>query len=171
LLAATTEGDEVAFAVLVTRFQDLVVRTALRVTRSRDDAEDAAQQTWLSLFEHAAQIQSPEALPGWLTTTVRREGLRLVSRRERTLPLDVAALAQVPDPGDGPDLQAERHETAQQVNQALDQLPLSAAQLLVQLVGLARPYAEVSRELGRPMGSLGPLRARYLRQLSDLLDG
>jgi len=169
LLAAVRAGDGVAFADLMCRFRPVVLRSALRVTSNLDDAEDAAQQTWLRLWQHADQVQQPDALPGWLATTARREALRIATQRTTPGPLDLTALERLRDPSDEPDVLAERRETVEQVARALARMPAPAAQLLLQLVGHGRPYAEVSRELGRPQGSLGPLRARYLRQLSIAL--
>ena len=43
------------------------------------------QNTWLRLLENLTKIDNPEALPGWLATTARREALGILRRRGRTV--------------------------------------------------------------------------------------
>jgi RNA polymerase sigma factor (sigma-70 family) len=170
LVRAATAGEKAAFAVLVGRYQGLVRGTAFRVTRNVEDAHDVTQQTWLILLRKIDTLKSPESLPAWLATTARREALRLLRERSRNLPLDGLALELLEDPEDSPEEQAERHEMADRVRQALHRLPSQRAHFLVQLVGHKVPYAQASATLGCAQGSLGPLRARYLQQLGTELD-
>lgn len=169
LVRAAGDGDEAALGEIITRYQSLVLATAIRVTGQVEDARDVTQQTWLILMQHVGSIHSPDYLPRWLVTTARREAFRLMAARRRTVSWDEQTMGRVADPGDGPDLQAERRETVERVRAALDRLPRAKAELLVMLVGHGQSYADVAAALGRPIGSLGPLRARYLRHLSVAL--
>jgi RNA polymerase sigma factor (sigma-70 family) len=169
LVEAATRGDARAFAALVARFDDLVFSVALGITHQREDAADVAQQTWLVLLSKIGTVQSGDALPGWLSTTARREALRVVRQRSRNVPLDGNALERLTDPADGPDHHAERRDLAQRVNQALHRLPRQRAAFLVQLVGHERPYVEVAAQFQLSPGSVGRVRARYLRELSEAL--
>src|SRR5436309_2184233 len=81
LVAAAGAGDADAFAALVARFEPLVHKVALDVTRHPEDAAEVVQQTWLVLFYKIKSIRIAEALPGWLRTTARREAFRLLRER------------------------------------------------------------------------------------------
>jgi hypothetical protein len=66
---------------------------------SEHDAADVVQTVWLRLSENLGRMRDPDRLPGWLATTARREGLRLLRRREQ--PADVGshdAASREPDP-------------------------------------------------------------------------
>ena len=58
LMAAARAGDVEAFGSLVRRFQDRVFSVALRLTRNRQTAEDAAQQAFLQAWQ-ARRTESP----------------------------------------------------------------------------------------------------------------
>jgi RNA polymerase sigma factor (sigma-70 family) len=165
LISDARAGDEEAFAAIVARFQSLVHRTAQGVVRDPDDAADVVQQTWLILFRNLGTIENPDALPGWLATTARREAVQVLRRRSRNLRLDEQVLAHLPDTAEGPEAYVVRQDLQERVRLALQQLPRDRALLLLRVVAHDQPYREVADAIGRPLGSLGPLRARYLRQL------
>ena len=77
--AATHDPD--AFAQLVERYSDLVYTTCLRITRDAHDAQDAAQECFLSLARKAGSIHS--SLAGWLHTTARHASLALVKKSRK----------------------------------------------------------------------------------------
>lgn len=169
LVDAAKTSDEQAFAAIVERFEQMVYKTAVRITRDADDAADVVQQTWLVLVRKMDSIQTGQALPGWLSTTARREALRVVRERSRLLAVDQTTLERAEDPSEGPDRQVERRDLVERVNRALHRLPRQRREFLLELVGQRAPYAEMAARFQLAQGSLGPLRARYLRQLADAL--
>jgi RNA polymerase sigma factor (sigma-70 family) len=77
---------EAAFAALVQRHSAMVLRVCRDVTGNCQDAEDAAQVTFLVLARRARSIRRGEALANWLFGTARRVAARLVrdaTRRRR----------------------------------------------------------------------------------------
>jgi RNA polymerase sigma factor (sigma-70 family) len=170
LVAAAQSGSERAFAVLVARFERLVRSAARQVLQEPEDVADVVQHTWLTLFTQIGTIRKPDALPGWLATTARREGLRVRRLRAATLPLNEQALHQLEDTAEDPEAHAVRKDLGRRVHRALEQLPPHKVRLLLHVVAYGQPYAEAARALGRPTGSLGPLRARYLHDLRVALE-
>jgi RNA polymerase sigma factor (sigma-70 family) len=167
LVDAAKSGSGNAFSALVARFERTVYAVAIRITRNPDDAWDVVQQTWLILLRKVGSIHSADALPGWLVTTARREALRLVRERARNLPLEPDVLTAVEDPSDSPETRAEKRDLDARLHQALQHLSERRRDFLIQLVGHRQPYAEVAARFELSPGSLGPLRARYLRELLD----
>lgn len=170
LVAAAQSGSERAFAVLVARFEHLVRFAARRVLQDPEDAADVVQHTWLTLFTQIGTIRKPDALPGWLVTTARREGLRVMRERAATLPVDEQALHHLEDSTEDPEAHAVRKDLGRRVQRALEQLPPHKVVLLLHVVAYGQPYSDAARALGRPRGSLGPLRARYLYDLRVALE-
>lgn len=170
LVADAQSGSEKAFAELVAQFEPLVRSVATKVLPDPDDAADAVQNTWLTLYTHIGTIRVPGALPGWLATTARREALHVIRGRAATLLMNERVLHQFEDSAEGPEAHAIRKDLGQRVRRALEQLPPHKVLLLLHVVAYGQPYSEAARALGRARGSLGPLRARYLHDLRIALE-
>ena len=130
------------------------------------DADDVNQTVWLRLVEHLDTLREPKALPGWLATTARNEGLRAIRRKARDLPVDPEG--GVLDRGEQHDLDEAivQDLRSHALREAMQELPENRRELLYLL--LADPplsYDEISARLGIPKGSIGPTRARALEQL------
>ena len=168
LVTRARAGDQQAWDALVERYAPLVWAICHRYRLSAADAQDAAQSVWLHLVEHLGNLRDPAALPGWLSTTTRRECAKVL--RAASHP---QAVALVPDAGNiGDDqaempeqelLAAERHAT---LREALTHLPPRGRQLFTLLThDPPVPYTQISATLDIPVGSIGPLRRRYLHKL------
>jgi RNA polymerase sigma factor (sigma-70 family) len=165
LLLAAGSGDRLAWEELVLRYTG-VVRSAVSEFRLQEsDAADAVQNTWLRLLVHAATIRDPGRLGGWLSTTARREALAVI-RRSRPEIASESAGDGLPAPGPSPEEVVILAETRAAVRAAADELT-TRRRILVDALFYQSPrtYDEVSRRTGVPIGSIGPTRARTLREL------
>jgi len=171
LLHGAAAGDAQAWSELVERFEPAVKAAIVGFRLQPDDAHDAVQTTWLRMVEHRDRLREPEALGGWLRTTARREGLRIIRDRRRVGPMNVETL----DPPDrSVDLEQSvvDADTMLLVDGLIDRLPARSAALVRALFCDSPPgYAEIARRTGVPVGSIGPTRARALRKLRRLLEG
>lgn len=165
LVDAARAGDSTAWDELVQRYAGLVMATCRRLRLGEADALDVSQTVWLRLVEHLPALREPAALPGWLVTTARHEGLRVLQRPGRTSLLgeDDDSLVAPDDPVDADLLAAERRSSLRQAFAALPPAWQALAVLLVEDPPL--PYTEISRRLAMPVGSIGPTRARILERL------
>jgi RNA polymerase sigma factor (sigma-70 family) len=169
LLDAAGRGDERAWAEVVHRYGGLVAATVRNFRLQDADAADAEQRTWLRLVEHHRRLHDPEHLGGWLATTASRECLAIL--RGRRCVVDLADLDTVADErGDVEQQVLDADEAARLWNVVTLLPPRGRAVVRALFAEERRPYAEVARDTGIPVGSLGPTRARVLRQLRALLD-
>jgi RNA polymerase sigma-70 factor, ECF subfamily len=81
LVKRAQDGDQAAFAKLVQPHMRKAYHTALKITRNREDAEDAAQQTFLKAFANIGQFQGSAQFSTWLTRIAMNEALMLVRKR------------------------------------------------------------------------------------------
>ena len=171
LVRGAAAGDRWAWERLVEQYERLIWAMTREFKLADSDAADVAQATWLRLLEHIDRIEYPDRIGSWLATTARHECLRHVSRAKRVMLVrdDVAfggVATHQPDIDEGL-LAAERAEA---VRKAMALLPWRWQKLLEML--MADPpvsYAEISSQLGLPVGSIGPTRGRCLDRLRVLL--
>ena len=76
------DGDEEAFAWIVTVHHPDVIRVCFVVTRSRELAEDAAQSTWTQVWRRLKTLRDPTRLRPWILAIAANEA-RQQMRRER----------------------------------------------------------------------------------------
>ena len=166
-------GDTAAWNTIVDEFSNVLWAVAAGFRLNRADAAEVVQTTWVRLVENLDRIKQPEALPGWLATTARREALRMIRMQGREMLVDAeASFSGERDPDDaGPEPSAVRQERRRLIWWAVNQLPQNCRVLLHLLTVVGPTYAEVAEMLAMPIGSIGPTRGRCLKRLREILAG
>ncbi len=168
LVRRVSDGDKEAWSEIAERYSPLVWSICARYQLSRPDIDDVAQGVWLMLVEKVRDLREPAALPGWLATTARNECLRVLRTARRYDPDGLPADDMMP-----PDLATRaieegllEAELGVALRAAFAELQPACHKLLSLLISDPPPaYADVSKTLGIPVGSIGPTRARCLGQL------
>jgi RNA polymerase sigma factor (sigma-70 family) len=168
LVARVVDGDQQAWNEIVERYSPLVWSICVRYQLSRHDIDDVGQGVWLGLVEHIGKLRQPAALAGWLATTTRNECLRVLRAARRFDPDGLPAEDLMPPDPDATMIEQELIEA--ELNAALRaafaELSQPCHRLLSMLISDPPPaYAQVSKALDIPVGSIGPTRARCLGRL------
>ena len=85
LVAAAKKGHQGAFGELYARHSKKVYRATLRVTRNHEDAEDAAQDSFLNAFVHLGSFDGRSSFSTWLTRIAINSALMKL-RKSRVRP-------------------------------------------------------------------------------------
>ncbi|MBA2558726.1 MAG: sigma-70 family RNA polymerase sigma factor [Propionibacteriales bacterium] len=152
----------------MTRFQPLINHVLRRFPMSSSDREDVSQTVWLRLISSLESIRTPAAIPAWIATTARNEALRALANRGRQTYLDSDSLsaADEPSPDLGVEEYLERRDRRAAFREGLAELDPYQRQLLqLLIVDPPASYKAISQQLGIPVGSIGPTRARCLERL------
>jgi RNA polymerase sigma factor (sigma-70 family) len=175
LVAAAKQGDQNAWATLVEQYQPLVHAVCSRFRLSKSDVEDASQTVWLQLVRNLDKLRDARALPGWIETTTTNTCLALLKALNREVPRDPHGLGgETRSPWDRPCQQSEldeallSQESRHAIQRGLVELP-SKQQELLRLLAADPPmtYRQISQQLGMPVGSIGPTRARSIQNLRN----
>jgi len=160
LVARWQAGDEAAFEELVKRHERRVFRLLLRMMGSREEAEDVAQETFLSLHRHGKRFRSEARFSTFVYRVAanaalnRRRSLGRNRARIQKLAVRQAAGDDLPSaPRDPEDATAGREHSAH-VREALTRLSPSLRMpvVLYDIEGLA--YGEIARVLGVAEGTV-----------------
>jgi RNA polymerase sigma factor (sigma-70 family) len=174
-LTAVKSSDKQGWNALIERYQPIINSVCRSYRLTPEDAADVSQTVWMKVVDNLDRIREPRAIPAWIKTTAIREALALLRTRNRLTLLDVSqdnSAAWSPlNPSlyssevDARMLDAERQSA---VRDGLAEMAESHRALLSLLV--ADPpisYQQISDQLGLPVGSIGPTRARCLRKLAS----
>lgn len=183
LIRRTLEGDQMAFADLVRRYQRRVSATVRSVLgeMSREDLADVVQEIFLLVFRALAGFRGDSQFGTYLTRIALRhcyrEGKRRRTRRsifssfESPNAGEEPKEARLPATGgatDRPMVAAERRDA---VNSALERLPEEFRTVLVLRVVEEMPVEEVAAALGVSTGTVKSRLFRAKEKMRELLQG
>jgi RNA polymerase sigma factor (sigma-70 family) len=156
-LHAARRGDRAALEALLRESEPQIRRVALSRCASRQDAEDATQETLLVVARRLGSLRAPAALLAWAARIVARECQRLVALARRAPPRELAPVAAVPE--------------VERLHAALAALPERSRHVLVRRDVLGRSARETADELGLSVAAvkstLHRARAELRRRLDD----
>lgn len=175
ILARVQQGEAEALGELYDRLSPLLFAVVKRVLRSRGEAEDALQETWVQVWDRAASY-SPErgSVQAWLVTIARSRALD----RVRRLRVRADAEAVHRERAKGPELEGagesrkdpvESEERSRIVHGALEKLKVEYRQVLEVAFFEGLTQSEISRRLEIPLGTVKTWMRRGLEALRTSL--
>jgi len=180
LIQAARDGDLDSFNRLVLAYQDLVYNHAYRMIGEEEAADDAAQSTFISAYNHIKSFRGG-SFKAWLLRIVTNACYDELRRRKRrpTVPLEpmddageeVESAKWMVDPGDQPEEQIQTAELRRAIQHCLDNLPsdFRSTVIMVDIQGL--DYFEAAEAIGKPIGTIKSRLARARLRLRDCLNG
>lgn len=177
LLRRVSLGDRQALRGLYDETATKLFGLALRITSRRDWAEDAVQESFVSIWHHAGDYRPDLAAPmTWMTTIVRNRALDCLRRHAAardgdTVPLDDALGEWLADDAAGPAELALASEAARALHGCLQRLdePQRQAIALAYLQDLS--HSELAARLRVPLGTVKSWIRRGLERLRACLEG
>ncbi|MFW6038954.1 MAG: RNA polymerase sigma factor [bacterium] len=92
LVAAAQAGRYEAFEELVSRYEQRIYNLSMRILRHAQDAEDAAQTTFLQAVDHLSDYRGEASFGTWLMRIATNTALKVL-RRKRGLPPTVPLIS------------------------------------------------------------------------------
>ena len=167
LLVRVGEGDREAFELLYRRYARVVLGLALRRLGDRGRAEDAAQETFTSIWRSAKSYR-PERGAGapWLYAVARNA----ISDRGRVRVEPPADPPDEPAREAGPDERAEQSWVAWRVHRALESLSENERSLIELAYWRGLSQSEIAGSLDIPLGTVKTRTRAALAKLADILE-
>jgi RNA polymerase sigma-70 factor (ECF subfamily) len=161
LVNAARAGDRAAFSVLFDRDRGLVYAYAYARLRSREEAEDVVQETFVRAYLALARLRGAGAWQGWLMQIARNlcnDALRR-KRVRQTEPVDPEWL----DGGPSPEMQLLSEERRRALSATVAALPEKYRVPLLMRFGSGRSRREIAVALGVPESTIMGRLARAMR--------
>lgn len=169
-----------AWDALIERYAPLIYTVARQAGASSQDIEDVFQDVCILLYDHLVDLRNTLRLSSWLITVTRRTVWR--TRKRKTVPtftetledewrLEAAITVGIEAPLT-PEESILETELRWELHQAIGQLSPNCRNLIevLYLRDENASYADVSKELGIAVNSVGPIRSRCLEHLRKKLN-
>jgi RNA polymerase sigma factor (sigma-70 family) len=127
LVAEAKRGESAAFDELWHAYAKGVLRTTYRITRNREDAEDALQDSFLSVFANIHAFDGRSRFSTWLMRIAINASLMIVRKKRTAFELSLddrnpdgdREVADLPDRAPDPETQFAGRERAEMLRQAI----------------------------------------------------
>ena len=144
------EGNTNAFAELVNRYKDLVFTLSLKVLQNREEAEEAAQDTFVKIFKSLDKFKGESKFSTWIYKITYNNCLDRLKKQKRIRPVvaineftehEVKSLMNVLDT-------IEDNERKQMIKSCLDLLPPEESFLLTLYYFNENSLKEIAEVMG-----------------------
>ncbi len=88
LISKVLQGNHLAYAGLVTRYQNYVFTLTLRLVKNREEAEEVAQDVFIKAFKYLADFRGDSKFSTWLYTIVNNTCISFLRKKK----LDIQSL-------------------------------------------------------------------------------
>ena len=131
LIAAAKSGHGAAFGILCERHAEMILRVTFRITRNREDAEDAVQDSFMSAYVHLTNFDERSRFATWLTRIAINSALGQLRKKRgiREIPMDEPSPAtdsrphfEIPDRAPNPEENYRLRERKEIVGAAVGRL-------------------------------------------------
>ena len=156
LIARLKQGEASAFKVLVQNYQDRVYYSVLNILQNTSEAEDAAQETFIQVFESIGGFKEESSLATWIYRIAVRKALEKIRKQKNRQRLHSIAPWWMPSEEKSmdatylnPGIHNEHKEKAAIVFKAISELPNNQriAFTLIRVQGMKHEEASVIMEL------------------------
>jgi RNA polymerase sigma-70 factor (ECF subfamily) len=172
LAMRAARGDMDAFTQLIRRYERPVIGFCYRMTGSRSDAEDVAQETFLRLYRALTRITQQASFSTLVFGIARNAALNHLRGRKRHT-RKIAAFEQAPpwpaNQAQRPDQGAHSRDVAALLEAGLAALPLELREALILREYQEFDYQRIAEVLGCPVGTVRSRIARAREQMRRYL--
>jgi len=174
LINQTLAGNQSAYADLVKRHQRFVFTLAVRFAKSREDAEEIAQDCFIKAYRSLASFQQQSKFSTWLYSIVYTTAMTHL--RKKRLPTDSiddeGTFIQVANQSGGMDVNlAEQKSRSYYLNIAIGQLLPDDATIITLFYNGERSLEEIAETMGMEANTVKVKLFRARQRLKEKLEG
>ncbi len=174
LIDCIVSGQNSKFEILVQTYQQRIYSTLLGMLGNRQDAEDVAQETFLTAFRKLDQFERRSSFYTWLHRIAFNAAIDLQRRKKRTK--NQVANREIIDTVDLADRQSSSPESIVMANETVNQVQLAMTRLDVERRNIiilrdlqGMDYAEIASMLDIPVGTVRSRLHRARIELRDIM--
>ncbi|KIL42212.1 hypothetical protein SD70_01260 [Gordoniibacillus kamchatkensis] len=165
-------GSLHAFEALYGAYAEFVLRIALKMTGSRQDAEDLCHEVFLEVWRQAASYDAARgSVEAWLAVKTRTRCLDFLRRRQRQEARRQQLSARFEPAAAGVEEEALSSISFAQLREALERIPTAQRQAVYGAYVEELSHSELARKMNRPLGTVKSFVRYGLKHLRRQLEG
>jgi RNA polymerase sigma-70 factor (ECF subfamily) len=168
LIVRIATGDKLAMQVLFARHHVRVYRFVLRLVRNQTLAEDLISEVFLDVWRQAGKFEARSAVSTWLLAIARFKALSSMRKRSEEA-LDEEAAAAIEDPGDDPEVAAQKKDKGELLRKCIEQLSPEHREIVDLVYYHEKSIEEVAEIVGIPENTVKTRMFYARKRLSELL--
>lgn len=177
LIERCKRGDQVAYTLLLRKYQNSVYNLCRKMVRNPEEARDLSQEAFVKTFATLERYNPIYAFSSWLYKItanlcidhIRKQRMKMYSIDD-PLDGDEGPIArQLEDPGQRPDEASERAELSTRIRAAIDKLPEHYRVILILRHHDQLSYDEIAQKLEIPLGTVKARIHRAREGLREIL--
>ena len=175
LITECREGNTAAFGVLVSRYQDRLFNTVVRLVDNAEDARDVVQEAFLHAYQSLHSFKGDSLFFTWLYRIAVNTAISMKRKQRQVLRIqpggDEKNRLDPLDPSDSsrPGHALEMAEEERKVHEALGKLSVEHRSVLVMKDMEGMKYEEMAEILNVPVGTIRSRLHRARLEIRDLL--
>jgi RNA polymerase sigma factor (sigma-70 family) len=173
LIEQTLAGNQQAYADLVKRHQRFVFTLAMRFVKTREDAEEVAQDSFIKAYRSLSAFQGNSKFSTWLYSIVYTTAMTFLRKRRLDTDSidDENTYIQVESKASGYDVNnAENKSRSFYLNQAIEQLLPDDAAIITMFYQGEQSLEEIGKALGMEANTVKVKLFRARQRLKEKLE-
>ena len=170
IIQQVLQGNQNAYATLVTRYQSFVFTIVLRYVKAREDAEEVAQDIFVKAYRSLADFKGASKFSTWLYTITTTSCITFLRKKKLEVhSLDNEKVFAVADNVDGgmSANQIEQKSKIAMVNGAINLLSPEDAQVITLFYKGEQSLEEIAQALGKEVNTVKVQLHRARTRLKD----
>lgn len=173
IIALVLGGDRNAYSMLVERYKNYVFTIVLRYIKSREDAEEVAQDVFVKAYRSLADFKGMSKFSTWLYTVTTTTCITFLRKKKVEVhSLDNEAVFEVADSVDSGMRanQIEQKSRVNMVNEAIKMLSVDDAQVITLFYKGEQTLEEIAEIMGKEPNAVKVQLHRARARLKDKME-
>lgn len=177
LIERCKRGDQVAYTLLLRKYQNSVYNLCRKMVRNPEEARDLSQEAFVKTFASLERYNPVYAFSSWLYKItanlcidhIRKQRMKMYSIDDPVEGDEGPIARQLEDPGQRPDEASEQAEIGTRIRAAIEKLPEHYRTILILRHQEQLSYDEIAQKLGIPLGTVKARIHRAREGLREIL--
>lgn len=167
-LPQALKGDPIAFASLVEAYQKPVFNLCYRMLGNAEDAEDAAQETFLRVYRSMRHYDSSRSFSTWVLSIAAHHCIDQIRRRHMAVvSIEDLPVPDVADPNPGLEITLDRRQEQQRIRALLNTLEPTDRAAVIMYYWYDFSYEEICQALSLTLSAVKSRLHRARRAMAQ----